>query len=421
MGVSARWRTYVPDRGPARTLAIVALVDSVGTGFFMAGAAIFFVRSIGLTIAQVGLGLSLASAAGFLTAVPIGVLGDRFGARRVLAVLQVWRAACFGALLLVSGFGSFVVVAGLLAIADAAAPALTQAVAATTVGDRSRVRTMAILRSTRNVGFSLGALVAAPFLAADTVGASRAVVLADALSFLVAAVLLSRMRNDRAPDRSGVPRFLSTLMSFRDGRYGWLATLSSVLTLHMTILSIGIPLWLLRATRAPAGLIAGLMLLNTVMTVVLQVPLSQGVTGPQGGVSRLRRAGLMLAGCCAALAMAAHAASWAAVLLLLVATALLTLAEMWQAAGAWELSYRYADPRRRVQYLAVFSLGVSAQDVVGPGLLTVAVIGAGAAGWLGLATVFLVTILLVGPATAALDRSTIRQFPATPQVASSSK
>jgi hypothetical protein len=78
---------------------------------------------------------------------------------------------------------------------------------------------------------------------------------------------------------------------------------------------------------------------------------------------------------------------------------------MWQAGGAWELSYRYADQKREVQYLAVFSLGVTAQNIYGPAVVTAAVIGAGAAGWLGLAGLFLVATFLVGPVTSALEHA----------------
>ena len=75
-----RLRGYIPDRGAGRTLALATFIDATGTGLFLAGAAIFFVRSIGLTAAQVGLGLSVGAAVGFATTVPIGVLlRDRDG------------------------------------------------------------------------------------------------------------------------------------------------------------------------------------------------------------------------------------------------------------------------------------------------------------------------------------------------------
>ena len=275
---------------------------------------------------------------------------------------------------------------------------------ASAVDGESRVRTMAILRSTRNAGFSVGALLAAPLIAAGSAAISE-IMFGDALSFVVAALILARVPLTRVAAVRRPSGFLTVLGSFRDWRYVGLASLNSVLTLHMTILVFGIPLWLIHATRAPVGLVAVVMVLNTVMAVVLQVPFSRHATVPGGARRVLRLAGVMLSTCSVAIAAAAYVSPWFAAALLVLATVLMSLGEIWQAAGAWELSYRYADPEREVQYLAVFSLGVAAQDIFGPALVTAAVIAAGTAGWLGLAALFLVATLLVGPATSALDRA----------------
>jgi hypothetical protein len=402
---AGRLQAYVPDRGAARSLALITLIDSTGTGLFLAGAAIFFTRFTGLTAAQVGLGLSVGGAVGFATTVPLGVLGGRIGAHRLLVLLQLWRAASVIALLFVDDAVSFSVVVSLLAMADCASPSLTQAVVGSAVAGDSRVRNMAVLRSIRNVGFSLGALLAAPLIAANSAWDFRAIMVGDALSFVVAAAILARLRLDRAAIVERRSRFLRTLVSFRDWRYVSLAALNGVLTLHMTILMLGIPLWLIHATTAPAGLVAVLLLLNTVMAVVLQVPLSQHAT-VSGGASRvLQLAGVMLAACSVAMAVAPHVEPAFAVALFFLATIFMSLGEIWQAAGAWELSYRFAHPEREVQCLAVFSLGTAAQEVFGPVLLTSAVIAAGTAGWLGLAVLFLAVTLLAGPVTSALQRA----------------
>jgi MFS transporter len=401
----SRLRAYVPDRGAGRSLALMALIDSIGTGLFLAGAAIFFIRFIGLTTVEVGLGLSVGGAVGLVTVVPAGVLGDRVGPRRLLVLLQLWRAAVVVSMLFVSDVVSFTVVASLLAIADCASPSLTQAVVSSAVADDSRVRNMAILRSTRNVGFSVGALLAAPLIGAASSWSFRAVMLGDAVSFMVAALILSRVTLARAPIVRRTSHFLTALFSFRDWPYVSLAALNGVLTLHMTILMLGIPLWLIHATSVPAGLVGLLLLLNTIMAVVLQVPLSRHATVSGGSARVLRLAGVMLAGCSVSMAIAAHVAPGLAIASLVLATVLMSLAEIWQSAGAWELSYRFAQPERQVQYLAVFSFGGAAQEVLGPVLLTAGVIGSGTAGWLGLAALFLVTTLLVRPATTALQRS----------------
>jgi hypothetical protein len=64
--------------------------------------------------------------------------------------------------------------------------------------------------------------------------------------------------------------------------------------------------------------------------------------------------------------------------------------------GAWGLSYEFSAEPRRAEYLAVFSLGVSAQEVAGPWLVTMAV-AFGFGGWSALAGLLLVAAVLVKP------------------------
>src|SRR5580704_553354 len=248
--IGDRLREYIPGRDAGRPLVLVTFIDSIGTGLFLAGAAVVFVRSIGLTPVQVGLGLSVGGAVGLATTVPIGVLGDRLGPRRLLVLFQLWRAACLVALVFVSGVVSFTAVAALMAVAEAATPSLVQAVVASAVGTEGRVRNMAILRSTRNAGFSAGALLAIPLIAVGSAVTFSAIMFGDALSFVVAALILARVPLTRVAAVRRRGGFLTVLGSFHDWRYVGLASLNSVLTLHMTILLFGIPLWLIRATSA---------------------------------------------------------------------------------------------------------------------------------------------------------------------------
>src|ERR1700749_1842695 len=169
------------------------MIDSIGTGLFLASAAVFYVRFPGLTSTEVGLGLSIAGAVGFATTVPVGTLADRVGARLMLVCAQLWRCCAVIALLFVSDPLAFAAAASMLAIGDCAAPSLTQAVVGEVAGDDARVQTLAMLRSTRNLGFSVGAMLAAPLLAAGSPTAFRAVMLGDGVSFIAAALLLSRV------------------------------------------------------------------------------------------------------------------------------------------------------------------------------------------------------------------------------------
>ena len=72
--VRALVSSAVPSGPTGRRLAVMALIDASGTGAFLAVSAVFFTRSVGLSAAQVGLGLALAACLGLATAVPIGAV-----------------------------------------------------------------------------------------------------------------------------------------------------------------------------------------------------------------------------------------------------------------------------------------------------------------------------------------------------------
>ncbi|EGG48663.1 membrane transport protein [Streptomyces griseoaurantiacus M045] len=397
-------RTYVPRSPAGRAFALVALLDSVGTGFYLAGSTLFFVRVIGLSDAQVGLGLAATGLTAFLATVPLGVLTDRWGARRMLMVYQLWRAVWFAVLAFVHGPIAFVLVSALLGLVERAVSPASQAVVSVAVPGKDRTRTMATMRSVRNIGFSLGAVLTTPLLATGSTAAYRTIVLADAASFVLAVVLLARLRVETAPPpvrRGG----LSFLRGFGDRRYLALTAVSCVLAVHMSVLAVALPLWTVRETDAPDALVPVLVVLNTVLAVVFQVPLAKGAEREDGGSRAMRLAGLALIGSCAV--FAAAAAPLGAVLacaVLLAATVLLTAGELWHSIGAWELSYKYAPEHRKAEYLSIFALGNSVQDVLGPPLITVVVLGWGGAGWAVLGALLLAAVLVLPLPVARLDR-----------------
>jgi len=96
---------------------------------------------------------------------------------------------------------------------------------------------------------------------------------------------------------------------------------------------------------------------------------------------------------------------WIAVGLLVIGMIFMSLAEIWQSAAGWTLSYVFAPAANRAQYLAVFSIsGLLAHDIVGPSLLAGPMIDLGRLGWLILAAIFLLAVFLVRPVVGALAR-----------------
>ncbi len=394
----------------SRLLVFVGLVDAIGTGLYIAGFAVFFTRSAGLSVAEVGLGLTVANACGLVALTPLGMLADRIGPRAASILLHYWRGAGFVAFAFVHDFVAFLVVSCIVGIPTRAIDPISQMYVDRHIGRDLRVRVMSVLRVVYNIGFSVGGLLTTVILVVGTRPAFLVIVLGNGATFFLAAILLARvpLLADDPPGRRtarGWPK------SLRQGRYLAVTGLNAVLVLNTTVLTLGIPLWVTTHTDAPAAVVGPLMVLNTVLVVLLQVRLSRGTDTTEGGTRALRRSALAFAACMVVLALSGSLGPFWTVVAVVAATVLLTVGELWHFAGRTSVSYGLAPRDRQGEYLSVFWLGSAAGLMVGPLLITVGVVGLGAAGWLALAAVFLATGFLVGPAVAAAARQLAAEHP----------
>lgn len=386
--------SLVPDSRIGRRLALAALIDALGTGMFLTASAVYFTHVVGLSPAQVGTGLSVAGLVGLLGSVPIGLLGDRLGSGRIYLALQPLRALGYVAYTLVSTFPCFVIVTALIEICSAASPAMGQAVVGRAVRDKQRVVTLAKLRAVRNLGFGIGAATAAGVLESGSRLAFLTLVLANAVAIMVGALLLYRadIMQLRAAETSPGPFKLA-----RDGRYVAAGLLNGVLSVHMTLLFVALPLWLAAHTRVPVALIGGLVVVNTVMAVTLQARFAVPAQQISGAVNCMVRAGLALAGfAVVAYLMSRIQAVILAGALALLAVVLLTCSELWQSAGGWAISYELAPQGRQAQYLATFQLGTALQMMIAPAVM-VGLVFPRSFGWFGFALVTATAGMLVRP------------------------
>lgn len=85
-----RFDRFLPPTPLARKLSLQSILFAVGEGTFITGSAVFFTQIVGLSAAQVGLGLTVAGIASFFFAVPLGKMADRVGPKRM------WAAGSFG-------------------------------------------------------------------------------------------------------------------------------------------------------------------------------------------------------------------------------------------------------------------------------------------------------------------------------------
>ncbi|KAA2266495.1 MFS transporter [Solihabitans fulvus] len=394
---------FMPPSGPPRVLAVAQLTNSVGDGAYYVSSALYFTRIVGLSPTQVGFGLTLGWAIGFLAGVPLGHLADRAGARGTAALLAVATSAAVGSFLFVRSFLPFVIAVCVYASCQCGNTAARQALLAGLVDPVSRTGIRAFLQSTVNAGLAVGAAIGGVALHADTTAAYLTVFAMDAASFLVCAVVLLRLPT--APPSvavAGEPR----LAVLRDRPYALISFLNMIMLLHIPLINLAIPLWIVERTQAPRWLVSALLVLNTATVVVFQVKVARRVVDLVTAARSVRWAGVVLLGSCAVFAVSgAGSSAWTAAAILLVAAGLQVTGEMMQASGAWEISFGLAPAAKQGQYQGFFGMGMAVARMLGPLLLTPLLVTWGAPGWLLLGGLFLAAGLAMGPAVRWADRS----------------
>ncbi|GIH03207.1 MFS transporter [Rhizocola hellebori] len=380
---------------PRRFLSLAQLTSSIGDGAYVVCSVLYFTLIVGLSPAQIGLGLTLGWAVGAAAGVPLGHLADRRGPRGTAILLAVVTASAVGSFLFVRAFLPFVISVICYACGQAGLAASRQALLAGLVGPQERTRVRAHLQAMANAGLAIGAALGGVALFLGTQKAFLWVFAVDAVCFLVAALLLSRLA---APVTATVSRG-PQMAVLRDRPYAVITLLNTVLMLYMPLLSLVVPLWIVQRTTAPHWMVSALLVLNTVSVVLFQVRIAGRVSGLASAARLVRLSGLVMLASCTVFALSSIGTSaWAAGLILLAAAALQVLGEMMQASGAWEISFGLAPADKQGQYQGFFGTGTAIARMLGPVLLTTLIITWGTIGWVILGLLFLTASLAMTPA-----------------------
>ncbi|MDG4821064.1 MFS transporter [Asanoa sp. WMMD1127] len=376
----------LPPSGAPRVLMFATFVNTFGNGAYLATAALFLTRSVGLTAGQVAAGLSAGALAGIALATPMGALADRWGPRRVAVAALVTLACCFAGLTLVHHLWSYVVVACVVAVGDATVRAATGALIAGAVPPAQRVRTRAFVRSTNNAGIALGTAVAAGPLLLDSRAGYLAVLWGNAVTYLLAAAVFTRVG---VVARVARPAAGPRLVALRDRPFVAFALVDGlVAALYNGLLALALPLWLVSRTHAPAALVSAALLVNTIGCVTLQVWASRGTDTAVAAVPVSRRGALVVAASCVLFGLTAGRGARVAGVLVLGAAAVHVLGELWLSSATFAVAFDLAPDWAQGQYQGALQTGRQIGNMLAPPLLTALVIGWGGPGWLGLSAVF---------------------------------
>ncbi|MEV5161955.1 MFS transporter [Streptomyces sp. NPDC053728] len=396
------WKEMIPQRGQARRLAVLTLTQAIGTSLFLTSGVIFFTKIAGYSAQSVALTFSVAGLCGFLSTVPVGKMADRIGARPLLSGNYAVLGVLFVLYCLSWNFISFTVVACLIAICETAGSPLRATLTYGLFGGEAAVRVRSQMRSVFNLGSLAGSGLAGAALVVGTREAFYVVLLANAAAQATCAFLTLGFReaHPRQALRSAAPAM--RVSALRDYRFIAVTLASGLLELHSAMLNIAIPLWITVGLHASGSLQSAVIAINTILVLLLQVRLSRGADSAMGAARLQRRAGVVLAASCVLFAAtSAVPQGWLPALMIVAAVAVMTIGEIYQAAGSWGISFELPPPGQQGSYQGVFALGRGLQQFLGPAVVTVLVLDIGAGGWLALAAVF----VAVGVLSVAIVRA----------------
>ncbi|MEU6366240.1 MFS transporter [Streptomyces sp. NPDC046931] len=372
-------------------MLLAQCVDRAGTGMWAAASVLYFTFVSRLDARELGLLLGVGAVAGIAGSPLAGRAAERFTVRGLLIGSHLLRLGTMGLLLVADDFATLLPVVALTCLGERAAKTL-EMLFATRVAGEQRTTYQALFRSVANAGYALGAGIAAIGLGVGTTNAYRALILANALSFILAAALVWRTREPvghglvvaQSGDGGTTDEPPHAASPWRDRGYLLFVLLDIPMNLDDSVLNVGLPLWLVHHTSAPHAVVPAFLVVNTVLVVVLQLRVSARVQGRRGAAVAVGWYGMALPACSLVLATATGGGAWSASLAMLAAAILVTLAELIRSVSSWELAVSLAPPRARASYLGVAGMSQSVQKSLGPLLLTGAVMTAGPAGWLAL-------------------------------------
>jgi MFS family permease len=414
-------RLALPDMRGNRKMVNAAVIDSIGSGLILAFILVYFARTTDLSLPAIGGALTLARFLAVPTAMVVGPLIDRWGARVVALLGNVISAVGYAGFLLVDDLWQIVVVAFLTQMGGAAYWTSSSGLVVLASTPERRPRWFALLHMLRNSGLGLGGALGALLVGFNGTTGLKLLVLANAASYLVAALLLAlwrppiaavqaaaRQKQEQARTEQEQEKAEDAAKSkvkggygavVRDKRYMLLVAININFVFAALVLSLLIAVFVTEGLGQAAWIGGVLLVLNSVQVAATQTLVNRRLE--QYRPIRVIAAGSLINalafGIFAALGLAP---AWAAVLGLFVAMVLYNFAETAATPFSEDLSVSLAPEHLRGRYLAIYQLSWTFGQTVAPLLLTLLLDLGATWPW-----VFLMTLgLLAVPALLLLER-----------------
>lgn len=367
-------RLGFPAIGPHRRFVTALVVDAVGSGVFIPISILYFLASTPLSLVQIGLALSIASALQLPFAPLLGGLVDKVGAKRVLLAANLVQATGFLGYALAGSFGSVLAAAVVVQIGQTAFWGSFSPVVAEISSPGERERWFGFIGALRNASFAVGGLVAALAITIGTATAYTAVVAVNAVSYLAAFALLLGVQPQQVPATGGAKS--STGGSYggwgqvlRDRPYLLLVVTNYTYATSAMALNIAMPVYFTRSLGLPGWVAGAVFTINTVLIAV-----GQGlVVNAMGGSVRsniISLGSLLSAASYLVFLIADRAGVGLAVVAVLVGAVVYTGGELVAGPVLTALSTDAAPAHLRGRYVSLYQMSWTVSSTVAPVSLT---------------------------------------------------
>ncbi|WP_410638821.1 MDR family MFS transporter [Amycolatopsis sp. lyj-346] len=386
-------------------------VDALGTGLFLPFAVVYFHAAKGISLPAVGAALSVAALLALPAGPFAGPLVDRFGPRRIVVAANLLRVATFAGYVFAGSLWQLVLLAALTFWGEGLFWPASGALVAQVADDGQRARWYAMERTLRNVGIGLGGLAGSALVVAGGTGGYTAIVVLNAASFLLAAVLVAAWRGGRAvPPRTarGPAAGRGYRAVLADRAFRRVLVTVFVFALCDLALTVLLSAYVLGTLRLPAWQPGVLFALNTVLVVLAQTVVARRVER-FGKPRTLQVAAAVWAVAFLLFAVVPLAAPLPVFAVLTVATAVFTAAELLQAPTSSALTVALAPPHLRGRYLGLEELLWGVARVLAPVTFTALLAAGPQLPWLVLAGCCMLAVVVLAGLKAVPEPAATRE------------
>ncbi|MFL4910554.1 MFS transporter [Streptomyces sp. MMS24-I2-30] len=377
----------------ARIMCVAVLVNSLGSGLFLPLSALYFTTAVGLTPAELAAGLGTGAFAGALAGVPFGILADRVGARNVLIVLLLATAAVIPVYLAVTNFWQFTVVVSTIRALDRGVSGIAAALVTNVIpGAAQRTEVRALLRTCLAMGLTTGSALATIALSVNSPAAYRIAILADAITFALAAIMYVRL-----PARKALPRTASTstLEVLKDVPFLGITATFSLLGAYNYAVAFALPIWAVKHTSLPHGFISAAFIVNTGGHLLLQVPMARRAKTIKSALRMTVVGGVLLSAACLLFSWTSVGRTPIAATLLLVAVVLNLLGGLGITSAQFFITSDVAPDSAQGQYQGFVSTGMAVSGILAPTLFATLPLAHAGPGWMVMSLLFLLVASIV--------------------------